>query len=605
MFAIGRENASGWARVLVSRGAEAAAVFARRDGRLELVSEHPPDASSALAGYRAGPAPDPEPTTIDGGWTLVPLTSDGASAGLVAVKGGALDVSQLVLLGAYMAPVLWSQELARRSEHHAERMRHVLSLARAVSSATGLRDLLLACSRGLMDALPFDEAYLLLEEGEAFRVFAIVPRMDGETPSELVWSDAPLTRQVLDAGEPLYIPDMADPETAKRYAARIYDPDPDEPQPMRAYMAAPIRAEPVSGVISVQSSRANAYSEADLQQLATLAELVGVALKRARWEEREAMLQRIARLGRHTQSGDFVGPLLEAARTAWTCTQGAVWEREGDAWRCSTSTDGGASLTVLAELLDEVIESDEPRSFNTYEEMPAHVRDVLAAQDCPTALFVPLRSSSFTGVVMLGGGAGFTQWDREQARFMARELMPYLENLALYRKLEQEAIRDPLTGAFNRRYFMLKAAEAISSAKRYEQTLGFLIVDLQRFSDVNNSYGHQTGDRVLVRVAERFQASLRQSDLFFRIGGDEFVLLLPHATRKSARTAARRCAAALTADAELGRYKVAANIGVAIYPEDGRDIDALLEIGDERMYAAKAARRAVYDTRRPPRGPDA
>jgi diguanylate cyclase (GGDEF)-like protein len=165
----------------------------------------------------------------------------------------------------------------------------------------------------------------------------------------------------------------------------------------------------------------------------------------------------------------------------------------------------------------------------------------------------------------------------------------------LYRKLAEEAIRDPLTGAFNRRYFIMKAEEALSHAARYGHTVALLVVDLQRFSDVNDEFGHKTGDRVLALVANAFTQSLRASDTFFRIGGDEFVMLLPQADTDAAKRAAERCAAALPAEPELARYSVRANVGWAVYPADGATVDDLLETGDRRMYVAKTAGEDVYD----------
>ncbi len=481
-------------------------------------------------------------------------------------------------------------------QRDAERIRHVLALARAVNSARHLGELLQAASRHLADALDFDEAYLLLEEGDSFRVFVIAPVSLMQQELVIPASGAPLTTKVLRGGHPLLLGDMTEPETARRYHSRVWDPDPESPNPMHAYMAVPVRAEPVSGVLTVQSSRPGLYDASDLDDFATLGELIGAALQRVRWQDHADMLQRVAQLGRHIQEGDFFRALVETARSAWKGTDGALWENHRNAW-VERAEQTGSVDAALAGLLAE---QDSPSFFNSYEDMPEALRGQMEARTCPTALVVPLRASAFKGVVAVGGATGFTQWDLEQARFMARELEPYLENLVLYRKLEEEAIRDPLTGAFNRRYFMLKAAEALSQAKRYEQKLGLLMVDLQRFSDVNNTYGHQAGDRVLVEVARCFQESLRDSDLFFRVGGDEFVLLLPYADRAAAAQAANRCAEQLAAQPELSRYSVRANIGYAIYPEDGTDMDALWEAGDHRMYVAKAAGQAVYAPSEPP-----
>ncbi len=481
-----------------------------------------------------------------------------------------------------------------------ERLQHVLDLARGVNSSRGLADLLEACFQGLAGALTYDEAGLLLEEGEAFRAFFVARTEDGLLQDEAVFErvDAPMTRSVLEGGKPLRLGDLTDPETVKRYQPRTHVTNPDDPSVMRAFMAVPVRADPVAGVLSVQSATPDVYTESDLEHLATLAELIAVALKRVRWDEHEAILQGLGRIGRHaSDSQRFFESLLDCAVTAFKGTAGAVWEAvEG-----RFTLRGAAGVELLPEAgAEELLRSLLPEdgaasSFRSPTEAAEPLRGALAAAGLETLLAVPLTAPCFEGLVLVAANRRFTQWDLDRAGFMQRELVPHLENLALYRRLAEEAIRDPLTGAFNRRYFMMKADEVITHASRYSHPLAFLVVDLQRFSEVNNTYGHQTGDRVLAIVAATFQRNLRASDTFFRVGGDEFVLLLPQADSEAARRTAERCAAALAAEPELARYGVMANIGWAAYPDDGKELDALLEVGDRRMYTAKAAGEAVFE----------
>lgn len=473
----------------------------------------------------------------------------------------------------------------------AERMQQVLDLAREVNSTGALQDLLLACFGGLARALPYDEAFLAIDEGEHLRAFFVSRGQEGLVEAVLTRADTPLTTRVLERDEHLLIGDLTDRRTVEEFPSKVYSATPgEEATPnMRSCLCVPVHADPVRGVLSVQCKDPGVYERGELEHLATLAELIGVAFKRVRWQHRDAIRADLAGAGQHTADAErFFEVLLEKTAERWGVEGGLLLELADDAFLARARLP--ASAEPLSEL--EVV----PRESLSW------ARDgvrVLAAAALPDALkgefaaeghvLAFVLSVDSLCCVMLLGGRPFTRWDLEQSTFLCEEIRPHLENLVLYRKLAEEAIRDPLTGAFNRRYFMLEASEAIARARRYEEFFGLLVVDLRHFSEVNNRFGHQVGDRVLSRVAASLRASLRATDQLFRVGGDEFVLLLPHVSQEAALTAAQRYAVALRSDEELRRYDVSANIGCAVYPMDGEDIDDLLEVGDRRMYAAKAA----------------
>ena len=169
-----------------------------------------------------------------------------------------------------------------------------------------------------------------------------------------------------------------------------------------------------------------------------------------------------------------------------------------------------------------------------------------------------------------------------------------LDDISAQRALEAElgalAHRDPLTGLPNRRLFEDRLEIALAQAHRYRHRVALIYVDLDRFKQVNDGFGHAAGDELLKEVAERLGASVREGDTVARLGGDEFTLLLPgiHYAEDLAAIS-RKLVESLRRPFHLqGRdVHVTASGGISLYPEDGEDGEALLKSADTAMYRAK------------------
>ena len=171
------------------------------------------------------------------------------------------------------------------------------------------------------------------------------------------------------------------------------------------------------------------------------------------------------------------------------------------------------------------------------------------------------------------------------------------ERAAKEEQVRHQAYHDALTGLPNRAYFSERLSETLSLATRHAHTSALMFVDLDRFKIVNDSLGHQAGDALLKVVSERVLACLRQGDLLFRMGGDEFTIILPeiHAPEDAAFVA-RRILEAVAQPVSVHEHDltVGATIGIAVYPGDGRNADELLKNADAAMYAAKEAGRGTH-----------
>jgi diguanylate cyclase (GGDEF)-like protein len=170
--------------------------------------------------------------------------------------------------------------------------------------------------------------------------------------------------------------------------------------------------------------------------------------------------------------------------------------------------------------------------------------------------------------------------------------------MAASRRLQRQAeenrhqsLHDTLTGLPNRTLFHDRVHQALLTARREGLRLGVMIMDVDRFKEINETLGHQNGDRLLRLIALRLKGTLRESDTIARLGGDEFGLLLPKVDPPGAAAqVARKVLKALKEEPLVVgglTLDVGASIGIALYPEHGEDVDTLLRQADVAMYAAK------------------
>jgi diguanylate cyclase (GGDEF)-like protein len=158
-----------------------------------------------------------------------------------------------------------------------------------------------------------------------------------------------------------------------------------------------------------------------------------------------------------------------------------------------------------------------------------------------------------------------------------------------FKRLQVNAATDSLTGLYNRRLFDEYCEKELNRAKRYGQYLAMVILDLHKLKEVNDRLGHLQGDQVLQLAAATLRKTLRASDFAFRIGGDEFAVLLPQTDPEQATTLCRRVRSQYEAEIRARRLgiPVTLDFGVAVHPQDGVQKAELMGIADERLYELK------------------
>ena len=244
----------------------------------------------------------------------------------------------------------------------------------------------------------------------------------------------------------------------------------------------------------------------------------------------------------------------------------------------------------LARVISQVLETDRPQFWEYRLEVPAGVRwfqgrvaPIAGPEGASRKLCLLVRDIT-------------EQKAAERARDEAEE------------QLRHQALYDGLTGLPNRMLFHDRVKHALTEARRDNQKLALLMLDLDRFKEINDTLGHAAGDEVLREVAWRLSRVTRGSDSIARLGGDEFSILLRNASESDAAVVVSRVSSCLeepiiVQDLPL---RVDASIGLAAFPRDGGDADLLIQHADVAMYAAKAANGgfAVYESSADPHTPD-
>ena len=215
----------------------------------------------------------------------------------------------------------------------------------------------------------------------------------------------------------------------------------------------------------------------------------------------------------------------------------------------------------------------------------------------PAQLLVPLctRDLAF-GVLALSGAHRdafdpFTiQWVENLARHMTITLTLATVRKETEARILHMALHDPLTDLPNRTLFYDRLKQTLAQAKRHGRGVGVLFVDLDHFKTINDSLGHETGDALLKIVADRLVRCVRSSDTIARLSGDEFTLVLQDLNREQdAGHVAQKVLEAVGQPATVGDQEIpiTASVGIALYPSDATDPDALIAQADRAMYRAK------------------
>jgi diguanylate cyclase (GGDEF)-like protein len=366
------------------------------------------------------------------------------------------------------------------------------------------------------------------------------------------------------------------------------------------------------GVITLSKLGLNGFGPEDLRVLSILADQAATAVESARLltrtqdlaQELRGLLDMSADLSASLdprQVADLIASHIARAMGVDECAI-SYWDRAGGRVE-SLGYYPPASFGELAPFFDV---STYPQTMRVLERQevalvdaedpdadPAEAELLRANGQRMLAMLPLVAKGQSIGLVELFWNTNITWNDEllELARTMANEAAMALENARLYEDARKLADRDPLTGFYNHRFLHERLGEEVVRTQRARRPLSVLMLDLDDFKLVNDTFGHLFGDRVLTWTAELIRSTLRGSDIPARYGGDEFAIILPETDQDEARAAAERILGAFREQSFQGEQRgpvpIGASIGVATYPADGRTATDLIAAADQALYRVK------------------
>ncbi len=286
-----------------------------------------------------------------------------------------------------------------------------------------------------------------------------------------------------------------------------------------------------------------------------------------------------------------------------TCGQLALYEPQTRHLRITLSLNLMQDTLCVCQALDIdtlglVAHRHQPLIFNDYASCPVHTH---TGKTCllKAVMLVPLLAGNeCIGVIGIGSshpGQRFKSTDEQLLCLFAQQATIVLQNARLFTEIQKLATIDPLTGLYNRRLFFDLAEKEIERTRRSGDAVSVIMLDIDNFKRINDTYGHLIGDEVLRGVTAQCRASMRMHDISGRYGGEEIVVLLPQTGAEDARQIAERLRLLIAQTyipCERGNLSVTVSMGVAAsYVSNGLKLAHLIHQADQALYQAKLSGR--------------
>ena len=408
-----------------------------------------------------------------------------------------------------------------------------------------------------------------------------------------------LTEYIIKTGEPLLI--ESDLEQVRSKLGVDFVP----PRPARSFCAVPIflGGKPVGVMAALSTERESQFLDRDLEVMQTAAGQLGVAIENARLfteEQRRArhlaFLNSISKMAISSEDAeqmmaDIVREIQKNFRydhIGIGIMDYATKDIEIKAEAGTTSQTLGRRVAVGSGVLGKVARTGV--SALVQNAGPGQLAGVLP--ESRAVLCLPISyGETLLGVLNIESRDenAFAPQDVLILNTLADLLATALHNSFVFRKLQQQSITDGLTGIKTRRFFWEALSSEWKRGSRSGRPFSVVLVDLDKFKEVNDSLGHLEGDLVLARVGRLLEQKCRQSNVVARYGGDEFVILMPETGIEQAQVLAERLRLWVATDPMLEEHHITGSFGVASFPLHGFSMEDLIRVADAGMYVAKHA----------------
>jgi len=512
-------------------------------------------------------------------------------------------VAALANLAALAIERVYKMQQLRKQK---ERL-HVLSVfGEELAQVTDVRTLCELAVRHVQEDMDYGVCAVFLEDGmrlvlEAVTAKDLVPDNEIPTKGTRIPVDGPgITRWVFREAKTAIIPDILKDERHDATETTL-----------RSFMAIPIMTRKgIIGVLDVASERSAAFDAQDLEVVSTLAGQLSTAISALR--RRDALLRIYSfgqRLATASARDRIVASTLDFLVDQFDFELNSIILARDDNALMVAGLRGpyhqddfevGSYIPIDEGLVGWVATNRRPALVPDVTKDARYVASFPATR---SELVVPiLFSDNLLGVINVESRQTgfFDDEDRQLLEVVANHCAIALSNVASQETLREQAVRDPLTGLFNRHYFNSIIASELSRADRYDRPMTLMMIDIDGFRAVNNTFGHLKGDDVLREIAQMLEQSVRDADSVIRYGGDEFLILMPETNGKGdaeivgarLRTRIKQ----IPEKAGIAGHQIDLSVGLyARMSNDGRSLEELLEEVDRRMYDDKRAKHAAQD----------
>jgi diguanylate cyclase (GGDEF)-like protein len=507
-------------------------------------------------------------------------------------SGPRLMVGLALQLGLTLENYVVTHEAHRRTKEY----ELLTDIGKAISSRLDQDEILRTIQVELGQIFDTSHFYIAFQESDEIR-FELEVRDDRVLPKRTREIRNAFTEYVIRTGAPLLI--RSDLESARKKLGITHIPK----RPAKCLIATPIfLGNKAAGImVAMNPDKEFVFEQRDLDVLVVAAGQVSVAVENARLfaeEQRRsrqlAFLNNISRTA--ISSEDPVHMLAQIANEIQKnfsfdhigigLLDYGTKEVEIKAEAGTTANATGKRIPLGTGILGRVARSGERALVQNA--LPGNLTGILP--DSRAVLCIPITyGESLLGVLNIESRNenAFTPQDVLILNTLADLLATALHNAFVFQKLQQQSITDGLTGIKTRRFFWEALSAEWKRASRSGRPFSVVLIDLDKFKEVNDTMGHFEGDLVLARVGRLLEHKSRQSNVVARYGGDEFIILMPETGAEQAQVLAERLRQWLAADPMLSEHKITGSFGVGSFPIHGFSIEDIIRVADAGMYVSK------------------
>jgi diguanylate cyclase (GGDEF)-like protein len=511
---------------------------------------------------------------------------------------GSSNLRLLIGLALQIGLTLENYAVMHDAQRRTKEYELLTQIGQAISSRLDQDEVLRTIQKELGQIFDTSDFYIAFQESDEIR-FELETEKNRVLPKRSRKVSNGLTELIIRTGQALLIRSDLEKTRERLGAVQVGG------NPAKCFCGAPILlgGKPAGAMVAMNTEREYVFQQRDLEVMQTAAEQLSVAVENARLFAEE--LRRSRQLGflnsisktaissedAEQMLADIVAEIQKNFRfdhIGIGILDYVTKEIEIKAEAGTTAQAKGKRVPLGVGIVGRVARTNERSLVQNAGE--GHTLGVLP--ESRSVLCIPITyGESLLGVLNVESREenAFSSQDVLIMSTLADLLATALHNAFVFQKLQQQSITDGLTGIKTRRFFWEALSSEWKRASRSGRPFSVVLVDLDKFKEVNDTFGHLEGDLVLARVGRLLEQRCRQSNVVARYGGDEFIILMPETGVEQAQALAERLRLWLAQDAMLAEHHITGSFGVASFPAHGFSAEDIIRVADAGMYAAKHA----------------